>query len=72
MVNQVYSWKKIFASNLDSKYLETKDGNSTTEKLRMTAYDYVVNYYVNQYEIQNIFAGDMANYFKDGMSPLDG
>lgn len=52
---------------IDTAYLNNKDkqtGNQLT-KARLLMYDYVINYMVNQKEIQTLFAGDIANFFKD-------
>lgn len=35
---------------------------------RLIAYDYVLNNFIQQKEIQTLFAGDMAYYFKDKMA----
>lgn len=34
---------------------------------KTVAIDYTINSFLQQYEIQNIFAGDLAQYFKNGM-----
>ncbi len=44
------------------------NGYFEDKSARMVAYDYVINYMLQQKEIQTIFAGDIANYFKNGMS----
>lgn len=43
--------------------------NSTTKgkNARTVALDYVINTYLQQKEIQNVFAGDLAQYFKNKM-----
>lgn len=45
---------------IDSKTIENKTA-------RTVAFDYLVNYYIQQKEIQNLFAGDIAQYFKNKM-----
>lgn len=45
-----------------------KEGYYNGKSARFIMYDYVINNFVQQKEIQNLFAGDMAFYFKDKMS----
>ena len=52
-------------SFLDSKYLNSKGTTNKNEQLKIAAYDYVINYYINQAQIQMLFAGDIANYVQD-------
>lgn len=56
-----------YLKHIDSKYLESKDNMSGEEKARLIATDYVFNNLITLNEIQNLFAGDTANYFKDKM-----
>lgn len=56
-------------SNIDEKYLKSKGDNLSSEKaINIIAYDYAVNNLVSLNEIQNLFAGDAANYFNDKMT----
>lgn len=50
---------------LDSKYLNSKGSANTIEKLQLAAFDYTVNYYINQAQIQMLFGGDISNYVGD-------
>ena len=55
-------------NKIDNKYLESKGTLINDNKIKLIAYDYVVNNLISLNEIQNIFAGDTANYFKDKMT----
>lgn len=60
---------------LDAKYLESTGGTSGIEKVRIAAYDYVINYILSQSQWQMLFAGDFSNYFSDSkhnFSSIDG
>lgn len=52
---------------IDQAYINSPDRktSSNLNKARLMMYDYVINYMVNQKEIQVLFAGDIANFFKD-------
>lgn len=50
---------------LDNKYLNSKGTNDNKEKLQIASYDFVINYLLNQSQIQMLFAGDIANYVQD-------
>lgn len=50
---------------LDSKYLNTRGSTNTIEQLQIAAFDYTINYYLNQAQIQMLFAGDINNYVQD-------
>ncbi|MGL6064734.1 MAG: hypothetical protein ACRC0V_11640, partial [Fusobacteriaceae bacterium] len=52
---------------IDNKYLESKGKMTTLAQANLLSYDYIINSMLQQKEIQNLFAGDVANYFKDGM-----
>lgn len=56
---------------LDKDKLKLSDGKENGyfngKTARMVAYDYVVNNFLQQKEIQTIFAGDIAQYFKNKM-----
>ena len=62
---------EIFVGNslkfIDEQYLKNKKGVTGINQARLIAYDYVLNNFIQQREIQNLFAGDVANYFKDKM-----
>lgn len=53
-------------NTIDKQYLDSKDVNGLN-LTRVAMYDYVVNNFVTQRDIQTMFAGDIANYFKDKM-----
>lgn len=55
-------------SNIDSKYLDSKGTMLNDQKIKLIAYDYIVNNLITLNEIQNLFAGDTANYFKDKLT----
>lgn len=55
----------ITTSFLDSKYLNSRGTNSKLEAAQIAAYDFTINYYINQAQIQMLFAGDIANYVQD-------
>lgn len=60
---------------LDAKYLEGTGGTNGIEKVRIAAYDYVINYILSQSQWQMLFAGDFSNYFSDtkhNFSAIDG
>lgn len=60
---------------LDAKYLEGTGGDTSVEKVRIAAYDYVINYVLSQSQWQMLFAGDFSNYFSDtkhNFSSIDG
>lgn len=56
---------------MNKDFLKLNDGREegyfTTKPARLIAYDYVVNNLIQQKEIQTIFAGDLAQYFKNKM-----
>lgn len=52
-------------SFMDSKYINSRGTTNKAEQLQIAAYDYVTNYYLNQAQIQMLFAGDIANYVQD-------
>lgn len=54
-------------NNIDSKYLDSKGNMSETIKSKLIATDYIINNLISLNEIQNLFAGDVSNYFKDSM-----
>ena len=58
----------ITISNMDSKYLDSKGNMSGNLKAKLIATDYIINNLISLNEIQNLFAGDVANYFKDKMT----
>jgi hypothetical protein len=53
---------------IDADYLGTKKDIIGLEQARLIAFDYVINNFIQQKEIQTVFAGDVANYFKDVMT----
>jgi len=55
----------IDISFLDSKYLTSRGTNVKLESARIAAYDFTINYYINQANIQMLFAGDISNYVQD-------
>lgn len=55
-------------SKIDGKYLESKGTLANDLKVKLIANDYVVNNLISLNEIQNLFAGDTANYFKDNLT----
>lgn len=55
-------------NNIDSKYLDSKGTLNNDQKIKLIAYDYIVNNLITLNEIQNLFAGDTANYFKDKLT----
>lgn len=61
----IYTEDKI--NYIDEAYISDseKETSSLLNTMRLMMYDYVINYMVNQKEIQTLFAGDIANYFKD-------
>ena len=63
--NDIYKNDKL--SFIDSTYLGTKKDVKGLEQARLIAFDYVINNFIQQKEIQTVFAGDVANYFKDNM-----
>lgn len=64
ITNDIYTDKLNF---IDDTYLETKKDVVGIEQARLIAFDYVINNFIQQKEIQTVFAGDIANYFKDNM-----
>ncbi len=52
-------------SVIDNKYLQEKRANQPVEAELIAAYDFTINYYINQAQIQMLYAGDIANYVKD-------
>lgn len=56
---------------MNKDFLKLNDGKEegyfATKPARLIAYDYVVNNLIQQKEIQTIFAGDLAQYFKNKM-----
>lgn len=64
--NDIYDGDSV--NFIDSKYLKSKtDAGNGLQRARLVSYDYVVNYMMTQREIQTLFAGDVAGYFKDNM-----
>ncbi len=63
--NDIYKNDKL--SFIDDNYLSTKKDAKGLEQARLIAFDYVINNFIQQKEIQTVFAGDVANYFKDNM-----
>lgn len=57
--------EKQNANFLDSKYLNSRGSTNTIEQLQIAAFDYAINYYLNQAQIQMLFAGDINNYVQD-------
>lgn len=59
----------INVSFLDNNYLMSpKAGRGTVNKLeavQIAAHDFTINYYLNQAQVQMLFAGDIANYVQD-------
>ncbi len=55
----------VTTSFLDSKYLNSRGTTSKLEASQIAAYDFTINYYINQAQIQMLFAGDIANYVQD-------
>ena len=64
--NDIYEKGKI--NYIDSQYLTSKTSATGLPLARLISYDYVVNYMLTQRELQTLFAGDVANYFKDNMA----
>ena len=60
--------KMLMADTENQKATEdTEKTGFFGKKPRTVALDYVINYMLQQKEIQNMFAGDLAQYFKDSM-----
>lgn len=60
--------EEVEITKIDNKYLESKGTLPAESKMKLVAYDYVVNNLISLNEIQNLFAGDTANYFKDNLT----
>ena len=56
---------KLTPEFLDSKYINDRGSINVLENLQIAAFDYTINYYINQAQIQMLFAGDINNYVKD-------
>ncbi len=57
--------KRTTIENIDNKYLDSKEEKDPIKNIQILAYDYVVNYMLNQAQIQMLISGDMANYYDD-------
>lgn len=57
--------EQISTSFLDTKYLNSRGTTSKLEATQIAAYDFVINNYINQAQIQMLFAGDISNYVQD-------
>ena len=55
----------ISTSFLDTKYINSRGTTSKTEAVKIASYDFTINYYINQAQIQMLFAGDISNYVQD-------
>lgn len=55
----------VNTSFLDTKYLNSRGTSSRFEAVQIASYDFVINNYINQAQIQMLFAGDIANYVQD-------
>jgi len=55
----------VNVSFLDSKYINSRGTTSKLEATQIAAYDFTINYYINQAQIQMLFAGDISNYVQD-------
>lgn len=52
----------------DHKYLKSRMGASDSENIRISAYDYVINSFINNANVFMIYAGDIATYTKGNKS----
>lgn len=53
---------------IDNKYLDSKGSDlSPLDKAKLIAHDYVINNMLGLRNIQNMFGGDIPNYFKSSM-----
>ena len=56
---------KYTSSILDTEFLDSKfQEGSVLGKVEVAAWDFVINYYITQAQMQMLFAGDLANYSK--------
>lgn len=56
---------RIVSNILDTEFLNSKfQEGSTLGKVEIAAWDFVINYFITQAQMQMLFAGDVANYSK--------
>ena len=64
--NKIYDpLSKNPIQGIDSKYLSSKKGETASKTIQIVAYDYALNYLLNQSQIQMLFSGDLANFYDD-------
>lgn len=65
--NDIYKEGQL--NYIDEDYLKSKDNKAgtTLDKARLSAFDYVINSFMQSKEIHTVFTGDIAGFFKDKM-----